>query len=44
MVVFIDGKKNTNMYRKFKITNDKNDDYGTMREVIYRRYFREVYL
>lgn len=40
MVVFIDGKKNTNMYRKFKITNDKNDDYGTMREVIYRRYFR----
>lgn len=40
MVVFIDGKKNTNKYRKFKITNDKNDDYGTMREVIYRRYFR----
>ena len=24
MVVFIDGKKNTNLYRKFKITNDKN--------------------
>ena len=40
MVVFIDGKKNTNLYRKFKITNDKNDDYGTMREVVYRRYFR----
>ena len=40
MVVFTDGKKNTNMYRKFKITNDTNDDYGTMREVIYRRYFR----
>ena len=40
MVVFIDGKKNTNLYRKFKIANDKNDDYGTMREVIYRRYFR----
>ena len=40
MVVFNDGKKNPNMYRKFKITNDKNDDYGTMREVIYRRYFR----
>ena len=40
MVVFTNGKKNTNMYRKFKITNDKNDDYGTMREVIYRRYFR----
>ena len=40
MVVFIDGKKEPNLYRKFKITNDKNDDYGTMREVIYRRYFR----
>ena len=40
MVVFIDGRKNTNLYRKFKITNDKNDDYGTMKEVIYRRYFR----
>ena len=40
MVVYIDGKKAPQMYRKFKITNDKNDDYGTMREVIYRRYFR----
>ena len=40
MAVFIDGKKALNMYRKFKISNDKNDDYGTMREVIYRRYFR----
>ena len=40
MVVFIDGKPAKNEYRKFKITNDKNDDYNTMREVIYRRYFR----
>ena len=40
MVVFIDGKTAKNEYRKFKITNDVNDDYGTMREVIYRRYFR----
>ena len=40
MVTFIDGKKAPHLYRKFKITNDKNDDYGTMREVIYRRYFR----
>lgn len=40
MVVFIDGKKSLNNYRKYKITNDKNDDYNTMREVIYRRYFR----
>lgn len=42
MVVFIDGKPYKNEYRKFKITNDKNDDYGTMREVIYRRYFRVI--
>ena len=40
MVVFVDCKPSKNDYRKFKITNDKNDDYGTMREVIYRRYFR----
>ena len=40
MVVFIDGEKAPHLYRKYKITNDKNDDYGTMREVIYRRYFR----
>lgn len=40
MVVFIDGHPSKNDYRKFKITLDKNDDYGTMREVIYRRYFR----
>ena len=40
MVVFIDGSPVKNEYRKFKISVDKNDDYGTMREVIYRRYFR----
>lgn len=40
MVVFIDGKPCKNEYRKYKITNDKNDDYFTMQEVIYRRYFR----
>ncbi len=40
MVVFIDGKPSKNNYRKFKISIDTNDDYGTMREVIYRRYFR----
>lgn len=40
MVVFKNGKPSKNDYRKFKITTDKNDDYGTMREVIYRRYFR----
>ena len=40
MVVFTNGRPNKNEYRKFKITVDKNDDYGTMKEVIYRRYFR----
>ena len=40
MVVFIDGKPAKNEYRKYKISVDTNDDYGTMREVIYRRYFR----
>jgi len=40
MVVYINGKPAKNEYRKFKISVDQNDDYGTMREVIYRRYFR----
>lgn len=40
MVVFKMGKPSKNDYRKYKITTDVNDDYGTMREVIYRRYFR----
>jgi len=40
MVVFINGKPNKSLYRKYKIEVDKNDDYHTMQEVIYRRYFR----
>ena len=40
MVVFKNGKPLKNEYRKFKISVDQNDDYGTMREAIYRRYFR----
>lgn len=40
MVVYKNGKPSKNDYRKFKISIDQNDDYGTMREVIYRRYFR----
>lgn len=42
MVVFIDGKSAKNEYRKFKITRDVNDDYGTMREVMTRRYSRVI--
>ena len=40
MVVFINGKPSKKDYRKFKISLEKNDDYHTMKEVIYRRYFR----
>ena len=38
MVVFIDGLPYKKEYRKYKISLDKNDDYNTMKEVIYRRY------
>lgn len=40
MVVFKNGIPSKSDYRKFKISIDKNDDYNTMREVIYRRYLR----
>jgi len=40
MVVFENGKPNKNEYRKFSISEQKNDDFNTMKEVIYRRYFR----
>ena len=40
MVVFIDGKPAKKEYRKYKVSTDKNDDYNTMKEVIYRRYYR----
>ena len=40
MVVFKNGKPAKNEYRKYKVSIDKNDDYNTMREVIYRRYYR----
>ncbi len=40
MVVFKNGKPCKNEYRKFKISIDQNDDYHTMQEVLYRRYFR----
>ena len=42
MVVFKNGYKAKNEYRKYKILNDKNDDYDMMREVIYRRYERAL--
>lgn len=42
MVVFINGKPKKSEYRKYKIQVDKNDDYHTMQEVIYRRYNRAL--
>lgn len=41
MVVFIDGKPDRKLYRKYKIkTVQGPDDYETMREVVRRRYER----
>ena len=40
MVVYIDGKKAPNEYRKYKVNYEGIDDYNTTREIIYRRYYR----
>lgn len=42
MVVFVNGKPSRRDYRKFKIKsmNNKISDYHTMKEVIYRRYYK----
>lgn len=40
MVVFKNGRPAKKEYRKYKISTEKNDDYNTMKEVIYRRYYR----
>ena len=40
MVVFKDGHPSKSDYRKFKISIDQNDDYSSMKEVLYRRYYR----
>ncbi len=40
MVSFIDGVPSKKNYRKFKLSYDRNDDVSSMKEVIYRRYFR----
>lgn len=42
MVVFIDGKPAKNEYRKYKVSVDINDDYNTMKEILYRRYQRAM--
>ena len=40
MVVFINGLPAKKEYRKYRVVEDKNDDYHTMKELIYRRYYR----
>ncbi len=42
MVVFKNGKPAKKLYRKYKISIDKNDDYHMVKEVIYRRYYRAL--
>ncbi len=42
MVVFKEGLPSKKDYRKYKILLDKNDDYNTMKEVVYRRYQRAL--
>ena len=43
MVVFINGKPDKKEYRKYKITSGSKDDYHTMKEVLYRRYYRVLH-
>ena len=38
MVVFEDGLPRTNQYRRFKVSDDRNDDFAAMREVVRRRF------
>lgn len=43
MVVFNNGKPDKKEYRKYKIESGSKDDYHTMQEVIYRRYYRVLH-
>lgn len=43
MVVFTNGKPDKKEYRKYKINSGSKDDYHTMQEVIYRRYYRVLH-
>jgi excinuclease ABC subunit C len=42
MVVYKNGIPSKNDYRKYKVSVDMNDDYHTMKEVTYRRYYRAL--
>lgn len=43
MVVFTNGKPDKKECRKYKINSGSKDDYHTMQEVIYRRYYRVLH-
>ncbi len=43
MVVYTNGKPDKKEYRKYKITSGSKDDYHTMKEVIYRRYYKVLH-
>lgn len=42
MVVYKNGLPSKKDYRKYKVSVDVNDDYHTMKEVTYRRYYRAL--
>ena len=42
MVVFKDGKPYKSGYRKYNINVEKIDDFESMKEVVYRRYKRQL--
>ena len=42
MVVFKDGKPYKSGYRKYNINVDKIDDFESMKEVVFRRYKRQL--
>lgn len=42
MVCFIDGMPAKDQYRKYKISKDQNDDFASMKEVITRRFQKEL--
>ena len=40
MSVLVDGRASPGQYRRFKISEDRNDDFAAMQEVVRRRYSR----
>lgn len=42
MVVYKDGVPSKKDYRKYKVSVDINDDYHTMKEILYRRFYRSL--